>query len=114
MAEPEGHLLRYQMHQRATMLDRWAQHIEGWTAAAENNKRIVLVRYEDLRDSYADMLARFSAIIGQPPRSTTPPSRDENVVRGADPRTLPEPDVAALREAALREVGETMRRLHYA
>jgi hypothetical protein len=113
-AEPEGHLLRYQMRQRATMLARWASHVEGWTAAAERNRRIVLVRYEDLRDSYADMIARFSAIIGQAPQSTTPPDRTGNVVPGADPASLPDPDASALREVALREVGPTMRLLHYA
>jgi len=114
MAEPEGNLLRYQMRQRSSMLDRWARHVEGWTQAAERNRRIVLVRYEDLRDSYPDMIARFSAIIGQSPATTTPPDPSRNVVPGADPDTLPPPDITALRELALREVGETLRLLHYA
>jgi hypothetical protein len=102
------------MRQCASMLDRWARHVEGWTAAAERNRRIVPVRYEDLRDSYADMIARFSAIVGQSPRSTTPPDRNENVVQGADPRSLPPPDAAALREVAISRIGETMRALNYA
>lgn len=114
MAEPEGNLLRYQMRQRTSMLDRWARHVEGWTGAAERHRRIVLVRYEDLRDSYPDMIARFSAVIGVSPASIEPPDPNTNVVKGADPATLPQPDAAELRELALREVGDTMRALHYA
>ncbi len=114
MAEPEGHLLRYQMRQRSSMLERWARHVEGWTRAAEHHRRIVLVRYEDLRDSYPDMIARFSAVVGRSPASTTPPDRTKNVIKGVHPGTLPAPDVEALRELALRQVGDTMRFLRYA
>src|SRR5665213_1066942 len=52
-SEPEGRMLRYQMKQRGSLLDRWAKHVEGWVEAAEGRDRLVVIRYDKLRDRIA-------------------------------------------------------------
>ena len=113
-AEPEGQMLRYQMHQRANMLDRWACHVEGWVAAAEKRPRLGVVRYDDLLNNYERTLRGLSGLLGQPSGTFQPPPRDQSVVKGAKADSLPAPDMDALRTLALAEVGDTMRRLGYA
>jgi hypothetical protein len=113
-AAPEGRLMRYQTHQRRNMLDRWAQHVEGWYRAAEGRPRLRLVRYQDLRDDYATTVSSFADILRREPTDLTPPARDVNVVNGREPeRKLPTPDRQALRALALQEVPDTMRLLGY-
>ncbi len=111
-AAPEGHLMRYQTHQHRTMLDRWANHVEGWHKAAEGRPRLRLVSYAALRDDYAGALAGFSGLLGAKLLDPTPPSKDENVIPGGTIQH--QPDVAALRALCLAEIGETMRKLGYA
>jgi len=113
MAEPEGHMLRYQMRQRANMLQRWAAHVGPWLDAAQTNRRIVPVRFEDLRDAYAGTIGGLSALIGRAPRSLQPPDPDRYVIKGAPPESLEQPDRDAIARLAEREVGDTMRRLGY-
>jgi len=114
-AEPEGQLLRYQMKQRRSMLDRWAAHVEGWTRAAEGRPRLRIVRYDSLRDDYAATLANLRDVLGAEPVDLTPPPRDMNVIGehvAVGNAKLPQRE--ALHAAALAEVGDTMRALGYA
>ena len=113
MAEPEGHMLRYQMRQRSSMLERWAAHVDTWMEAAATNRRIVPVRFEDLRDSYVATIGGLSALIGRPPRSVQPPDPNRYVIKGAPPESLEQPDRDAIARLAKREVGGTMRRFGY-
>jgi hypothetical protein len=112
MAEPEGQLMRYQTHQRRSMLDRWGKHVEGWHKAAQGRPRLRLVSYAALRDDYAATLTGFSDLLGRQPGDLTPPAKDENVIRGGS--VDHKPDVAELRAVVAAEVGETMRLLGYA
>lgn len=113
-AEPEGQMLRYQMRQRRTMLDRWARHVEGWLAAASSRPRLVVVRYDALLADYAKTIGSLAGVLGPPSGSFERPPRDRHVVAGAAPESLPEPDHDALHALALAEVGDTMRALGYA
>jgi hypothetical protein len=112
LAEPEGQMLRYQMHQRRNLLDRWAAHADGWVSAAENQPRMVVVAYRDLKDRYAETVKSFARVLGERPRDLTPPSRSDNVIGGTE-RAATERDKMALRQIVVGEVGATMRRLGY-
>jgi hypothetical protein len=105
--------MRYQRHQTHNLLDRWARHVEGWTAAAATRERLVVVAYEDLNGRYAQTVSALSRRFGRPPVTLKRPSRRAGVVPGAPADSLPEPDRAALRALAISEVGETMRALGY-
>jgi hypothetical protein len=114
-AAPEGHLLRYQTHQRRNMLDRWAHHVDGWHHAAEGRPRLRIVPYKSLKEDYAATVTSFADLLRRQPSDLTPPSRDVNVVNGREPeRKLPKPDLQALRALALKEVPDTMKLLGYA
>ncbi len=112
LAEPEGQMLRYQMHQRRNLLHRWAAHAEGWVAAAENQPRVIVVAYRDLKDRYPETIENFARALGEKPRNLTPPSRSRNVIAGTE-RAVAERDKMALKQIAVSEVGETMRKLGY-
>jgi hypothetical protein len=112
LAEPEGQMLRYQMHQRRNLLHRWAAHAEGWVAAAENQPRMIVVPYRDLKDRYAETVQKFARVLGEKPRSLSPPSRSKNVIAGTE-RVATERDKMVLRQIVVSEVGETMRKLSY-
>ena len=79
-AQPAGQLLRYQWEQKADMLTRWRDHVRGWLHAAAGNERIVPVRYESLRDDYADTINAVGERIGMRPGQLTPPPRERSVV----------------------------------
>lgn len=112
LAEPEGQLMRYQMHQRASMLDRWARHVEGWLELAEGQPRIVAVRFDDLRDRYAETVAGFAGVLEAPPQDLTPAPQSDYIVGTSDPYS--DGHRAALEAAAREAAGETMQRLGYA
>lgn len=80
-AQPEGQLMRYQMQQRESMLHRWMAHVSGWIDLAEGHDGIHLVRYEDLRDGYPEVMTRIGeSVIGVPPANLTPPDKNHHVV----------------------------------
>ena len=112
LAEPEGQMMRYQMHQRKNLLHRWAAHVDGWTQLANDQKRVVVVAYRDLKDRYEETMGRFAKLLGEIPRDSSPPSRSENVIVGAE-KAEPPGARAELQRVALAEVGETMARLGY-
>lgn len=84
-AQPEGHLMRYQMKQADSMLHRWDAHVNGWLDLADQygsrGKGIHIVRYEDLRDDYASTMSKLGeSAIGEPPTSLSPPDKNAGVV----------------------------------
>lgn len=112
-AEPEGQMLRYQMHQRPTILHRWAAHVDGWLAAAAIRPRLIPVRYDDLNREYEKTITGFAPLFGTQPANLIRPARDRDVIAGRPKTALAEPDRDALAELARTHVGDTMRRLHY-
>ena len=71
---PEGALMRYQMVQHESMLARWQAHVNGWADLADANQNIEMVRFEDLRDDYAGVVAALGEkVIGVSPSELTPP-----------------------------------------
>ena len=112
-AEPEGQMLRYQTKQRRNMLHRWAHHVDGWTHAAEGRSRLIVVRYDQLRDAYEKTVSAFVGALGPVSGTLTPPNRRTNVITGPPADRFERPDKSALHELALAEVGDTMRRHGY-
>jgi hypothetical protein len=115
-AVPFGRMLRYQTEPCASVLHRWAAHVEGWHAAAAVCPRVRLVRYEDLDADYRASVASISALVGHAPESLDRPARDYNVIPPgpADPmQTGMPPDMEALRRLCHETVGQTLARLGY-
>lgn len=115
-AAPAGRVLRYQVQQHATMIQRWAAHVRGWLAVAAEQPRVVPVRYEDLDVRYEDTVRTFANVLGRPPQALVRPARDVNVISGgpADPLgTGVAPDLEALRRYCRAEAGDTMALLGY-
>ena len=79
---PLGHLMRYQYRQYASMLDRWANHVEQWVGAARRANNIHIVRYEDLAGRYDETIGRLGRRLGLQPNSLVLPARNVNVVEG--------------------------------
>lgn len=116
LAPPEGRMMRYQTTQHETLLHRWASHVEGWLRAAQSDRRIIPVSYDQLNNDYQRTLESFSRQLGTAPKSLIPPSADQNVIVPRTRAHIPydEGERSALREEALRIVGATMRKLGYA
>ncbi|HEX3700759.1 MAG TPA: sulfotransferase domain-containing protein [Phenylobacterium sp.] len=115
-AAPMARLLRYQYLQYPSMLDRWANHVSGWMAAAARNEAINLVRYEDLAGDHAGTMTALGARLGLAPGDLTAPSRTENVVVGGSVPFDPPPEAAnrpAVAKLALARHPELMARLGY-
>lgn len=115
-AEPWGRLMRFQMRQSASMLARWAAHVDGWVAAAARFPRVVIVRYEDLDENFDSTMQGFAQHLGRPPQSIVRPGRDYNVIPSGplDPiGNGSSPDLEALRELCRQQAGRTMSRLGY-
>ncbi len=114
-AQPEGHMMRYQMSQYPSLLHRWHNHVSGWMDLAERYPGITPVRYESLRDDYAGQIAELGrSVIGLEPHDLTPPERTQDVVA---PRRPEDHDVAPGSEdrAFIEEVaGDLLARLGYA
>jgi hypothetical protein len=109
-------MMRYQLRQHASQMQRWAAHVEGWLEAATAEPRVRLVRFQDLDAHFEVVVEGFACVLGHPPRAILRPSPDVNVIRGGprDPtgQGVP-PDVEALRELCRATVGTTMTRLGY-
>lgn len=115
-AEPMGQLMRYQHRQHATMLDRWAAHVAGWTEAADALEHVIPVRYEDLDADYEATVRRLGERLGLAPASLARPSRHEKVVPPG-PLIYAPPASADNRDAvaamALQRYPELMAKLGY-
>ncbi len=80
---PSGRLLRYQMEQAVSMAARWETHVTGGLDAADRHANVQAVRYEDLRDDYAAVMAGVGAALGCLPESFPLPER-ENFIKAVD------------------------------
>ena len=80
--EPWGHPLTHQMYQYPTFYDKWAAHVEGWKDAAQRFP-IIVVKYEDLNEDFHDEIRRIGKLLNYSVLEPRRPSRDENVVKGA-------------------------------
>ena len=116
-ATPVGRLTRYQANPFRTMLRRWADHVEGWLAAAETDPRIATVRYEDLDSRYADTLADLAPRVARDQLNPLlRPPRDAGVIAmGPSPAEAQVSlDVRQALDAYLEaEVGPLLRQLGY-
>ncbi len=90
-AVPMGQSMRYQFRQYPSMLERWANHVEHWVAAARRANNIHIVRYEDLAEHFDDTVQRLGRRLGMQPARLAPPARGENVVSGGAVRWAPQP-----------------------
>ncbi len=114
MAEPGGQMMRYQTRQYPSLLARWAAHVEEWVAAAADNPRIVLVRYEDLDQRYAETVDGLSEPIGRPAVTTSlRPPRDAGVIAMGHGRVADPAIADALRAFCKGELGPLLTRLGY-
>ena len=67
-----GGITQYQTKQQhMTMLQRWVEHVEGWT---QLDLPIHYVTYEDLHTHYDNMLERIAGILEQPVISSARPT----------------------------------------
>jgi hypothetical protein len=117
IAPPEGRMMRYQTTQHATLLHRWAAHVESWLRPAQSDSRVILVPYDELSRRYESTVRSFSGALGvAAPQNLVPPRRDENVIVPRSRSDVPfdEESRNALQEEAVRLVGATMRKLGYA
>jgi hypothetical protein len=116
-APPMARILRYQYHQHPTMLDRWANHVQGWVDLAERTGLTHVIRYEDLDGDYAATIRKMGERFGHTPVSFEKPSRTENVVKGGPIPFNPSPaddNRAAIGELARIRYPELMARLGHA
>ena len=51
-AAPCGGMLRYQMEQQATVLDRWRSHVDAWTTLGAEQAGAITVAYEELQSRF--------------------------------------------------------------
>lgn len=115
-AVPFGRMIRYQTRPFASIIKRWAAHVEGWRRAAETCPRVHLVRYEDLDTRYEETVQSFATILEATPQSLSRPARDYNVIpRGPDDPmgTGRAPDLESLRKLCREAVPDIMARLGY-
>jgi hypothetical protein len=115
-AEPCGQMMRYQMRQHASLMLRWAEHVEGWLNAAHGMQRVVLVRYEDLDTQYEDTVCGFANVLGREPHAVVRPPRQGNFITGKldGPQSLDgQSHARALRQLCEQTIGRTMARCGY-
>jgi hypothetical protein len=65
-AAPRGAMLRYQSVQAATVLERWVNHVRGWTRMVAGNANALTITYHDLDRSHAATMQRVLAFLGLP------------------------------------------------
>jgi hypothetical protein len=88
-ARPSGALMRYQLTERTTMLDRWAAHVAGWIEAAERYEHVHAVRYEDLDADYERTILDLGERLGAAPiRMVRPPHGVAGVQAGPEPAPI--------------------------
>jgi hypothetical protein len=113
---PMGRLMRFQMRQYDTMLDRWANHVEHWLRASTLSRNIHVVKYEDLVDHYEAVVKGLGDAMGLVPSRIVRPSRHESVIQAGDIKfeAMPGPDKAdEIFDLAMTKFPGLMARLGY-
>jgi hypothetical protein len=105
-AAPWGGMLRYQMEQQASVLDRWRSHVDAWTTLGVEAAGAIPVVYEELNLDFEATVARLAARLGVPCPRPVRPSLTENVMEpgpgkvGGFRDLLGADDIAFIRQAA--------------
>lgn len=113
-AAPCGGMLRYQMEQQATVLDRWRSHVDAWTTLGAEQAGAIPVAYEELSLDFEATVARLAARLGLPCPRPVRPSAAHGVVLAGPGKVggfrdlLGADDIAFIRETA----EPTLRRLN--
>ena len=113
-AAPCGGMMRYQTRQFSNMMLLWANAVEGWLAATEAHRHVVLVRYEDLNSKFDETVRGFAPLLGRQPAQLSRPEREKSAwVRGGAWSNDLAPNVKRLHALCRQSVGKTMDRLGY-
>ena len=110
--EPSGQLMRYQVYQYASMLNRWESHVKGWLKEGERCERLVVIRFEDLDQNFEDTMSQLSTVLEREPIALERPSQNQNIIPGG-PALTSDIDEETLRTACRELIGETMMQLNY-
>jgi hypothetical protein len=103
-AAPTAGMLRYQMEQHATVLDRWRAHVDAWTTRGVAEAGVVPIRYEDLNLDFAATVARLARQLGVACPNPVRPSLTEQIMVAGQGRVgsfrnlIGDKDVAFIRE----------------
>jgi hypothetical protein len=104
-AAPSRGMLRYQMEQHATILDRWRAHVDAWTTLGVERAAAVAIGYEELNLDFDGTVARIARRLGMPCQRPVRPSASKNVIVpgpgrvGGFQELLSAADIAFIREA---------------
>jgi len=80
-SSPEGRMMRYQLYQNKSIIDRWANHVSGWLEAADSQTNILPINYDDLNEDYDVSVNRISDFLDiHPNEKATRPNKTENTV----------------------------------
>lgn len=111
---PSAGMLRYQMQQHATILERWRAHVDAWTTRGVEQAGVVAIGYEELSLDFDRTVARIAARLGvSPPATAIRPPVGENAIVPGEGRVggfaelMSAEDIAFIREAT----GPTLHRL---
>jgi mannosyltransferase OCH1-like enzyme len=63
-ASPEGRMMRYQLYQKKTIIERWENHVSGWLKAADTQPNILPINYDDLNEKYDMAVNKILKFIG--------------------------------------------------
>lgn len=101
---PRAGMLRYQIEQHATVLERWRSHVDAWTTRGVAEANVIPIKYEDLNLEFAATVERIGRALGMKCPNPTRPSLTANVmVPGKGQvagfrRFMNEDDIAYVRE----------------
>lgn len=113
LTPPMGQLMRLQIRQYDTMLDRWANHVQHWV---QPRAHVHFVKYEDLAFRFEDTVRGLGAALGVAPRQIVTPSRRENTVQVGNINFVPAPGAdnrEAIAGLARSKFPDLMARLGY-
>jgi len=79
---PVGGMLRYQSCQYPTILDRWKDHLRGWTTELPPGcrEKIIYIRFQDLQNRFEQTVKKIAFELGYFPRRIVRPSKTDRVV----------------------------------
>ena len=103
-AAPEAGMLRYQMEQHDTVLDRWRSHVDAWTTLGVSEAGVVPIKYEDLNLDFAATVAALASRLGLACPSPVRPSPAARVIVPGPGRVggyrdvMSDEDIAFIRE----------------
>ena len=113
---PRAAMMRFQKKQEPTVLHRWQSHVQGWMKLFDNNnKRIFIVKYEQLNLHFEKTVAKINAYLGADKTAFERPGKNQNVIGSGKGQVntykdhMTSEDIDFVRS----QIGETMDRLGY-